>query len=269
MLCQGQPPATLFEPNNRGGNGNQAFYDISLVDGYNLPLGVQLLCTSANVSDIPPNLTNPSCIATAGYLDDPVRYGTYYSNTTYPIPWETQATNANMGGWCPWDLQVSPPERPGDGVYPYPDSDIARPTFDPCLSACEYYQTDATCCTGAYDDSSKCSPSLYSQMAKAVCPDAYSYAFDDQTSTFIVPAGCGYKVTFCPKGRSSNIINTFGPQMQALASSGYASKDVLNDASNTTFIEMHGNDASGRLRPERLWVVGLVLAGVFVLADLS
>jgi hypothetical protein len=262
-LTQGAPPATLFEANNRGGiNNAQAFYDLSLVDGYNLPLGVVLECSAPNVTDIPPNLTNPSCIATAGFLDAPTRSGDYYSNSTYPIPWETQMTNDNVGGWCPWDLQVDPPSRPGDGVYPYPDSNIQRPTFDPCLSACAEYNDDADCCTGAYDDPSKCTPSLYSQQAKAVCPDAYSYAFDDQTSTFIVPAGCGYRVTFCPAGRSSNIIDTFGPQMQALAASGYASKSVLNDVSNITYIETHGNGAGSVLRPGYAWLSVVAVAAV-------
>jgi hypothetical protein len=231
------------------------------VDGYNLPIGVELICTSPNVTDIPPNLTNPSCIATAGYLAPPTRYGTIYSNATYPIPWETQMTNADVAGWCPWDLQAYPPTRPGDGVYPYPDSNIQRPVFDACLSACAYSGADQDCCTGAYDSPSTCGPSLYSQSAKAMCPDAYSYAFDDSTSTFIVPAGCGYKVTFCPLGRSSNIIDTFGPQMQALASSGFASKAVLDDASNTTYIETHGNDAAGGLKPFGLWMLVALVGG--------
>jgi hypothetical protein len=231
-------------------------------------MGVELLCTSPNVTDIPPNLTNPSCIATAGYLAASARYGTFYSNDTYPIPWETQQTNNVIGGWCPWDLQTAPPDRPGDGVYPYPDSQIERPIFDPCLSACAYYGTDDTCCSGSYNDPSKCGPSLYSQNVKAMCPDAYSYAFDDQSSTFTVPAGCGYRVTFCPMGRSSNIIRTFGTQMQALASSGFASKDVLNDASNKTFIETHGLSAASGLRPGTMWAVAVVMGLVVALTGM-
>lgn len=31
-------------------------------------------------------------------------------------------------------------------------------------------------------------------------------AFDDQTSTFIVPSGPGFNIIFCPGGRSSNIL---------------------------------------------------------------
>lgn len=249
-----------------GANAGQSFYDISLVDGYNVPLGVELNCTSPNVTDIPPNLTNLACIATAGYLDPPTRSGTYYSNSTYPIPWETTQDNANIGGWCPWDLQAYPPSRPGDGVYPYPDSDLQRPTFDPCLSACAATDSAQDCCTGSYNSPSACQPGLYSQQAKTVCPDVYSYAYDDQTSTFIVPAGCGYKIIFCPEGRSTNILQTFGAQLQALAASGHASKDVLADASNITFIETHGNGA-GAVRP--VPIVWLLLAALGALVALA
>jgi hypothetical protein len=33
-----------------------------------------------------------------------------------------------------------------------------------------------------------------------------SIAFDDQTSTFIIPSGAGFNIIFCPGGRSSNIL---------------------------------------------------------------
>jgi hypothetical protein len=32
-------------------------------------------------------------------------------------------------------------------------------------------------------------------------------AFDDQTSTFIIPSGAGFNIIFCPGGRSSNILS--------------------------------------------------------------
>jgi hypothetical protein len=32
-------------------------------------------------------------------------------------------------------------------------------------------------------------------------------AFDDQTSTFIIPGGSGFQVIFCPGGRSTNILS--------------------------------------------------------------
>ena len=33
-------------------------------------------------------------------------------------------------------------------------------------------------------------------------------AYDDQTSTFVIPAGGGFEVVFCPPGRSTNILTT-------------------------------------------------------------
>jgi hypothetical protein len=49
-------------------------------------------------------------------------------------------------------------------------------------------------------------------------------AFDDQTSTFIIPSGAGFEVVFCPGARSTNIIDTSLEQMQALSQRGRANK---------------------------------------------
>jgi beta-mannosidase len=38
-------------------------------------------------------------------------------------------------------------------------------------------------------------------------------AFDDQTSTFIIPAGAGFEVVFCPGARSTNILATEKEQL--------------------------------------------------------
>lgn len=48
-------------------------------------------------------------------------------------------------------------------------------------------------------------------------------AFDDQTSTFIVPAGGGFEVIFCPPGRSTLILQTYSAQLQTLAAGGQVS----------------------------------------------
>lgn len=39
-----------------------------------------------------------------------------------------------------------------------------------------------------------------------MCPDAYSYAYDDLLSTFTVPTGKGFEITFCPGGASSDLM---------------------------------------------------------------
>ncbi|GAP87127.1 putative thaumatin family protein [Rosellinia necatrix] len=138
------------------------------------------------------------------------------------MPYEPTVTNRDLAGWCPWDLQVFPSLRPpGDGIYPYPDDAVRRPVFDPCLSACASTHRPSDCCTGPYGDPDVCRPSLYSRRAKAVCPDAYSYAFDDRSSTFIVPrGGGGWEVVFCPEGRSTNIQATFADELHRIAGGG-------------------------------------------------
>lgn len=45
-------------------------------------------------------------------------------------------------------------------------------------------------------------------------------AFDDQTSTFIIPSGAGFEVVFCPGARSTTILSTNMTQMVQLAQSG-------------------------------------------------
>ena len=70
-------------------------------------------------------------------------------------------------------------------------------------------------------------------------PDQNTYdilAFDDQTSTFIIPEGGGFEVVFCPPGRSSNILATLSAQLHQLASSGRVTPSLLADTSNITLI---------------------------------
>nr|POE85233.1 thaumatin-like protein 1 [Quercus suber] len=212
----GAPPATLAEW-ALGAASNQDFYDISLVDGYNLPMAMVLLTEGISALEhISQATTNPSCVGSLEGLAatnfDPYSNNQQFLGTSGsdPLPFEKLATSANIASWCPWDLQINAPTKPGSGVYPYPDGNIARPAFDPCISACSKYNTDAYCCLGSHGSPSTCSPSYYSRAAKKICPDAYSYAYDDQTSTFSVPSGGGYQVIFCPGGRSTNIIASKG-----------------------------------------------------------
>ncbi|XXH05917.1 Palmitoyltransferase pfa5 [Hypoxylon texense] len=263
----GAVPVTLAEFNLAGGvTGRQTFYDISLVDGYNLPIGV-VYHPADNTTYIPPNLVNPSCIGTAGYLAAFSKTGLTYTNSTYPMPYEDITSNLDLARWCPWDLQAFPPEKPGDGVYPYPDDTIQRPTFDPCRSACAASNAPEDCCTGEYDDPWVCEPSPYSYNAKAVCPDAYSYAFDDQTSTFVIPSGGGWEVVFCPAGRSTNILATFTDELHQIAAGGQLSKEALAaKVMNVSYIESKVSSAA--VRGERrvsavgVVVIAMVMVGV-------
>lgn len=195
--------------------------------------------SNSNSTDIPPNLTNPVCIGTAALLA-PVGNtsdATFGTNTTYPIPLDQTVSSAFVQRWCPWPLQLNPPAKPGDGVYPYPDDNIQRPPFNPCLSACAKWNQPQYCCTEKYNSASSCKPSEYSTQAKQVCPDAYSYAFDDQTSTFIIPQGGGFEIVFCPAGRSSNILAVFGDQLRELAQTGHVTRDIVTLTQNVSYIQ--------------------------------
>ncbi|QUC17904.1 uncharacterized protein UV8b_02145 [Ustilaginoidea virens] len=244
----GATPATLAEFNLAGGTtGMQTFYDISLVDGYNIPMGINYL-PAKNTTYIPPNLTNCACIATTGWLYSNAKTGTFYANSSYPVPLEPQETNDSIENWCPWPNLAFPPTKPGDGVYPYPDDKIRRPAFSPCNSACAATGSDQDCCIGKYHDAKICKPSSYSRAVKAVCPDAYSFAFDDQRSTFIVPKGGGWEVVMCPSGRSTNILRQLGQELSQLASGGRLSARTMNLLRNVTYIEAD-KGAAGTARP--------------------
>lgn len=147
LECNGagaKPPASLAEFTLGQGQALD-FYDVSLVDGYNLPM----LVTAQGGNGA---CTSTGCI-----------------------------TDLNLS--CPKELQV--------------DDGIGASNVLACRSACEAFGDPAYCCSGAYGNPNTCKPSAYSQLFKAACPRAYSYAYDDSTSTFTCN-GADYTITFCP-----------------------------------------------------------------------
>ncbi|XP_060171167.1 thaumatin-like protein 1b [Lycium barbarum] len=136
------PPATLVEF-TLAGYGGKDFYDISLVDGFNLPVSV-----------VPQN--RAGC-----------------NSTSCPVDID------NKG--CPEELAL---RNPKGGVIG-------------CKSACVAFQQPQYCCTGPYGSPKTCKPTKYSLQFKHLCPQAYSYAYDDATSTFTC-TGADYLITFCP-----------------------------------------------------------------------
>ncbi|KAL5557552.1 hypothetical protein UlMin_039788 [Ulmus minor] len=136
-----EPPATLAEWTLNGAGGLD-FYDVSFVDGYNLPMTVVAQGGTAG------NCTATGCIA-------------------------------DLNPSCPSELKVTSS-----------DESVA------CKSACEAFGDPQYCCSGSYATPDTCKPSAYSQFFKSACPKAYSYAYDDGTSTFTC-AAAGYVITFC------------------------------------------------------------------------
>ncbi|RCV06250.1 hypothetical protein SETIT_1G148300v2 [Setaria italica] len=141
------PPATLAEF-TLDGSGGMDFYDVSLVDGYNLPV-----------------LVAPQGAAPGGNC-------------------APTGCEVDLNGACPADLRVT---------------SAAAPAGVACKSACEAFGSAQYCCSGEYGNPSTCKPSAYSQFFKNACPRAYSYAYDDATSTFTCAGGdTTYTISFCP-----------------------------------------------------------------------
>ncbi|CAO2162714.1 unnamed protein product [Urochloa humidicola] len=175
MECAGAgatPPATLFEVTLGKAAGDLDYYDVSLVDGYNLP-----------VVAVP----RQGAAAGAGGC-----------NVT--------GCTADLNRSCPRELQV---EHGGGTVA--------------CRSACEAFGQDQYCCSGAYATPATCRPTAYSSAFKSACPRAYSYAYDDGSSTFTCGNAADYTVAFClppPSGLSPDAVPVVSPPAYGQSTSG-------------------------------------------------
>ncbi|XP_028774313.1 thaumatin-like protein [Neltuma alba] len=134
----GTPPATLAEFTL---DSPMDFYDLSLVDGYNMPVSIFPFGGSGTCKAI-------KCLA-------------------------------NLNKRCPRGLEL---KNKGRVVG--------------CKSACLAFNKPEYCCSGDFNSPSKCKPTSYSKAFKASCPLAYSYAYDDASSTFTCQ-GANYLIMFC------------------------------------------------------------------------
>lgn len=179
LQCNGggaAPPASLVEF-TLDGSGGMDFFDVSLVDGYNLPMLIVPQGAAAASAAAAANSTagaGPKCMATGCLVD--------------------------LNGACPADLKVM--STAGASA-----SAVAAGSAVACRSACEAFGSPQYCCSGAYGSPNTCRPSTYSQFFKSACPRAYSYAYDDSTSTFTCAAGTNYAITFCPSTTSGKYID--------------------------------------------------------------
>ena len=141
----GSPPATMVEMTLGTTRSALHYYDVSLVDGFNLPVSVVAVGGSADCG--------------------------------------TAACEVDLNVCCPSRFEM----RKGGKVVG-------------CRSACQALKTDKYCCTGEFASPEKCRPTLFSTLFKSLCPRAYSFAFDDNTSLQTCKAS-RYLVTFCPPRR--------------------------------------------------------------------
>lgn len=140
----GAPPVSLAEFTIGTNPSDKDFYDVSLVDGYNVGLGVKAL---------------------GGYGD---------------CQYAGCVTDLNEN--CPAELRV-----------------VDSGSTVACKSACAAFNAPEFCCTADHATPQTCSPTQYSVMFKNACPTAYSYAYDDASSTCTC-SGSDYLITFCPSG---------------------------------------------------------------------
>ena len=97
-------------------------------------------------------------------------------------------------------------------------------------------------------------------MAQSLDADGM-LAFDDQTSTFIIPSGGGFEVVFCPTGRSSNILKIYGQQLDQLAQTGHVSPEVLADTQNMTLQRIKGE---GSVIRAHHWLLSVLVVGTAI-----
>lgn len=88
-------------------------------------------------------------------------------------------------------------------------------------------------------------------------------AFDDQTSTFIIPSGGGFEVIFCPPGRSSTILATMAAQLHQLAQTGQVTAQLVSESRNITVIKQ--NDGFLTATRNQGLVLALVATAAFFL----
>ncbi|KAG9454614.1 hypothetical protein H6P81_007518 [Aristolochia fimbriata] len=142
MGTGGTPPATVVEMTLGTSKSALHYYDVSLVDGFNMPVSML-----------------------------PVGGG---------IGCGVAACEVDLNICCPSMLEV---KREGRVVG--------------CKSACLALKSAKYCCTGDYASPKTCKPSLFAHLFKAICPRAYSYAFDDSSSLHTCRSS-RYLITFCP-----------------------------------------------------------------------
>jgi hypothetical protein len=157
----GTIPATLAEVNFDAWKGLD-FYDVSMVDGSNLPMWINIIRSSGGTTD---KISQNGCVP---------------AGCTKPVN-------------CPSALDVTA-GGPVDG-----GPVVGGPVVG-CISACARLGGDQYCCRGQWSSRAACDPAKwpvdYAAVFKRAEPYAYSYTDDDATSVFTCSGVCDYRITF-------------------------------------------------------------------------
>ncbi|KAL5079048.1 hypothetical protein RYX36_007469 [Vicia faba] len=191
----GSGPLTLAEFSLNGSN-NKDYYDVSLVDGYNVPMNIVPLNSSGK---------------------------------------------CNITG-CPTDLNA---------VCPTELKAMNNGTLVGCQGPCAAFNLQVFCCAGSLSTPETCEPSVYANIFKTACPTAYSYPYDDSTSTFSCPA-TDYHVVFCPANSTSlNPVDKAG-------SSVSVGESLIAGSGTTRWLSTSGDFAFGFYQlPDELFLLAI------------
>ncbi|KAF5939329.1 hypothetical protein HYC85_023588 [Camellia sinensis] len=154
-------PVSLFKITMGTGAIEKDFYDVSIVDGYSLPLiaapqGVFGVCNALDVFK-----TSTKIIVARSNASSLMGMNLMPPTTITVI-------NKNFVG-CPKELQVVNRDNGEVGVVG-------------CRSACDAFGLDQYCYSGEFANTTTCRPTSYSTIFKTSYLRAYSYAFDDGTN---------------------------------------------------------------------------------------
>lgn len=180
------PACNTLAEFTQNGAGGLDFYDVSLVDGFNVAA---------------------QRVPSGGSGD-----GSYYSCGT------AGCTSTTLVGNCPSELVIN----------------------NACCIACIVFGSAQYCSTGAYNTPATCPATIYSNYFKSYCPDAYSYAYDDTTSTYTC-TGASYTINFA--GGSSDSTSPTPTPTPTPGSGGSTSVIVLRVQVNGQYVcaENSGN----------------------------
>ncbi|XP_006286158.2 LEAF RUST 10 DISEASE-RESISTANCE LOCUS RECEPTOR-LIKE PROTEIN KINASE-like 2.4 isoform X1 [Capsella rubella] len=96
-----------------------------------------------------------------------------------------------------------------------------------CNSACRESGSQENCCTRYFNSKQTCKPTQYVQNLDRACPYAYSYAFNDNNSTFTCTNSTDYVITFCPSSIPNITRSSMAPLLEPTHNSLRKLKPIL------------------------------------------
>ncbi|GLT76960.1 hypothetical protein SLA2020_485910 [Shorea laevis] len=212
----GAPPASLAEF-TLASEGRQDYYDLSLVDGFNLPVSITPqggsgpTCTTTNCAANPHfiHICSSACctLLLSFYSSISIIFAAKLLHFAAKLQLHSLSISSLIAA-MKWQFHFIISAGliatffaiiPTNAVCP---SELALTGSDEsiigCKSACVVFNQPQCCCTGQYNSADTCKPTNYSMIFKNQCPQAYSYAYDDRSSTFSCTGGPNYLITFCP-----------------------------------------------------------------------